>query len=167
MQGEGKSVGFPLFHFEFLLESLNPTGGIHDFLRSGKERMAVGANFYGHIAFCRASFISGPANAGDCRFVIFRMQCGFHILLQSRVQKSRGLSLSTLIVSDRSIEFPGRSSFFYTECPETDLFKYALRTNSLDFYVRSASLPGAPLVAGRLAGHPVAGHASAQIDPPP
>lgn len=64
----------------FLVEFLNATSGIHDFLCSGVERVAFRANFnvHGWLAKCGLSLESVATAAGYCEFVILWMCVGFH-----------------------------------------------------------------------------------------
>lgn len=64
----------------FLLEALDPAGGVHEFLFAGEERMAVGANFDAqHLAFDgRASLEGVAAGAMHRNGMIVGMNTGLH-----------------------------------------------------------------------------------------
>lgn len=63
----------------FLAEFVHTSGGVHDFLLAGEERMALRANFNMQIPFergARHKFVA--ATAGHGGFLIFGVGAGFH-----------------------------------------------------------------------------------------
>jgi len=70
-----------LLHFGavLLVEPLDTTGCIDQFLFAGEEGMTLGADLQTDIrAFRRASFKSLPTSAGNGHLNIFRMDVSFH-----------------------------------------------------------------------------------------
>lgn len=61
------------------VKAVNATGGINQFLFSGKKRMTFGADFDAQIAARRASLKRITARASDGDFFIFRMYFRFHL----------------------------------------------------------------------------------------
>ena len=62
-----------------LLEAINATFGIHQFLTTSKEWMAVRADFHADIAFVRrAGWKRMSARTGDFHFVVSGMYPSFH-----------------------------------------------------------------------------------------
>lgn len=71
----------------FLVEFLNATSGIHDFLCSGVERMAFRTNFnvHGRLAKRGLSLERVATAAGHCEFVILWMCVSFHLFFLDSV----------------------------------------------------------------------------------
>jgi len=65
-------------HAVFLLESINATAGIQEFLLTREERMASGANLYAKILLNGSRFKRVTACASNRRLMISRMDCLFH-----------------------------------------------------------------------------------------
>lgn len=67
----------------FLLESINTTASIQEFLLTCEERMTVRANLYTKIWFYRTCFKRITASTSNCSNVIFRLNilfhCSFHL----------------------------------------------------------------------------------------
>lgn len=61
------------------VKAVNATGGINQFLFSGKKRMTFRADFDAQIAARRTGFKIIPARASDGYFFIFRMYFRFHL----------------------------------------------------------------------------------------
>jgi hypothetical protein len=72
-----------LFRLRFLagvfsLESFHTACGVHDFLFSCHERMALGTDFGLDVLSGRPCLDHIPADTGDVCFLIFRMNALFH-----------------------------------------------------------------------------------------
>ena len=67
----------------FLIELFDTSGGIHDFLRSGIERMALGTNFNMKCRLAQGGFSVElvAAAAGNCNFGILWMSVCFHFVI--------------------------------------------------------------------------------------
>jgi len=64
------------------IESINAPCRINQLLLAGKKRMAGRTNFHVQIVFARGTSLKGlAASAGNCNFLIFRMNSGFHFLI--------------------------------------------------------------------------------------
>jgi hypothetical protein len=64
----------------FLVELLDTAGGVDDFLRAGIKRMAFGTDFDVQRLSHGGPGLEGIATAaGDGKFVILRMDIGFHV----------------------------------------------------------------------------------------
>ena len=64
---------------KFLLELLDATGGVHDFLLAGIERMAVGADLDLQVlGKCRACLELVATTANHVYLVVFRVNFWFH-----------------------------------------------------------------------------------------
>jgi hypothetical protein len=73
-----------------LVEAVNATGRVHQFLFSGKKRMTFRANFDVQIiAHRRARFKTVAARADHRDFVIIRMNFLFHCFIISPLDKNR------------------------------------------------------------------------------
>ncbi len=77
------SVCFLLFNGVFFLEPFHAAGRIHDLLLPRHKRMALGTDFYFNIFLGGPGFNNITADAGNGRFLIFRMNTFFHGLLSS------------------------------------------------------------------------------------
>jgi len=66
----------------FLVEFLNATSGVHDFLCSGVKRVAFRANFYvhGRLADGGLGLESIATAASDCEFGILWVNICFHFI---------------------------------------------------------------------------------------
>jgi hypothetical protein len=64
--------------FVFFSKPLDAAGRIDQLLFTGKKRVTVGANFNAYILFRRTDLDGVAAGALNGRFVIFRMNVGFH-----------------------------------------------------------------------------------------
>jgi hypothetical protein len=64
------------------VKAVNPSGGVHQFLFSGKKRMTFGTNFdVQFLAFHgRTGFEIVAASAANCNFMIIWMYFGFHFI---------------------------------------------------------------------------------------
>jgi hypothetical protein len=63
----------------FLFKLIHAAGGIDQFLSSGEERVAGGADFHADIAFVRGTgFECIAAGADNIRLVIYGMNSSFH-----------------------------------------------------------------------------------------
>ena len=61
------------------VETIDAARGIDQLLLAGKERMAGRTNFHVQIVFARGTCLKGlAAGAGNCDFLIFRMNSRFH-----------------------------------------------------------------------------------------
>ena len=67
----------------FSAETLNSTGGVDQFLFSGKKRMAVGTNFHTDVLDGCADFKTVSTCTSCCRCVIFWMNTFFHFIFNS------------------------------------------------------------------------------------
>lgn len=61
------------------LELIQTSAGIDKLLLAGKERMALGADFNGHIAFGRTSLNLSAASTSDRAFFVFGMESFLHV----------------------------------------------------------------------------------------
>src|SRR5262249_48934614 len=55
------------------LEPFDSTGGVHELLLAGEERMAIRADFHRERTARRKGLVGHPACAGDCRGPVVRM----------------------------------------------------------------------------------------------
>lgn len=62
----------------FLFELIDTTAGIDKLLRARKERVADRANFHAQVLFDRSRFERIAAGARNGRYMILRMNIGFH-----------------------------------------------------------------------------------------
>ena len=71
-----------LCRFQTLLELVNASARIHEFLLARKEGVATAANihFKNVALFCGSRLEGGTASADNRDFVIFGMNIGFHNL---------------------------------------------------------------------------------------
>src|SRR2546421_8296204 len=84
------------------IESIHASRGVYQLLLAGKERVARRTNFHVQIALLRRTRLKSlAARAGDCDFVIFRMNSGFHF--------SSYLTLLSSGRSDQTCHDTGRS----------------------------------------------------------
>jgi hypothetical protein len=72
----GGSLG--LFDVVFLSETFYTTGGVHELLLSGKERVAGGADFDLDVFCGRTGFYNISARTGDFGKFVFGMNAFFH-----------------------------------------------------------------------------------------
>jgi hypothetical protein len=75
-----------------LLETLDASSGVHQFLLAGEKRVATGANFNaeGIALHCRASLKSMSAGAMNVYGVVIGVNTGLHVVLLSVVSGLRG-----------------------------------------------------------------------------
>ena len=64
--------------FVSVVELVNTSGSIHQFLFTGEERMALGADLNFQIANGRSNLKSITASARNCCYLIFGMGFRFH-----------------------------------------------------------------------------------------
>ncbi len=67
----------------FSTEALNTSGGVNQFLPSGKERVAIGTNFHSDVFNRRSGLNHTPAGTSDRRVKILRMYLRFHFITSS------------------------------------------------------------------------------------
>ena len=67
----------------FPAEALDPSGSVDNLLFAGIERVACGADFHVHIALGGAGLYRVPADTGDGRLIVRRMNAFFHELTPS------------------------------------------------------------------------------------
>jgi hypothetical protein len=79
----------------FIAELLDATCGIHDLLRAGVERVALGADFNVQIRFAHggAGLELVAAAACHCDLFVFRVYGGFHFVFLAKV--GRGICTRT------------------------------------------------------------------------
>jgi hypothetical protein len=64
------------------VKSIDAARSVDQLLLTGKERMAGRTNLHVQIVFAGGTGLKGlAAGAGNCDFLIFRMNSGFHFLL--------------------------------------------------------------------------------------
>jgi hypothetical protein len=64
------------------VKSIDAPCGVDQLLLTGKKRMAGRTNFHVQIVFAGGTGLKGLATgAGNCDFLVFRMNSGFHFLL--------------------------------------------------------------------------------------
>src|SRR6185369_7985948 len=64
------------------VKAIDAARSIDQFLLTGKKRMAGRTNFHVQVVFTGGTSLEGLATgAGNCNFLIFRMNSGFHFLL--------------------------------------------------------------------------------------
>lgn len=75
------------------LEAVNASASVNQLLLAGKERMALGAQFYLQLLLDRASFKGLPTSAGDDCFTIVGMDLFLHVyhLFPRKYQQSNEL----------------------------------------------------------------------------
>ena len=73
-------LGNILLHVEALLEAIDATACIDELLLSGKERMALGANFNTDILLGGAGLDNITASAGNGSLAIVRMDLFLHLI---------------------------------------------------------------------------------------
>ena len=67
-----------------LVETIDASGRVHEFLLSGEERVASRTNFNVQVALLRRARLKGlAASATHGDFNVFRMNSWFHLLLVS------------------------------------------------------------------------------------
>ena len=72
-----------------LLETLDTSGGVDQFLLAGKERMAGRAHLQPYFRLGRVRFKFVSAGAGNRYFVVFGMNSFSHFVLFVRAHSSR------------------------------------------------------------------------------
>jgi hypothetical protein len=105
----GRSLGLRRFFLGVLAaETFYSTGGVHQLLFAGKERMASGANFYVDVALMgRAGAEAVAARAHNANFVVSGMYGCFHDLLTSVPSFSRNYSILKDGRRIQQMELPG------------------------------------------------------------
>ena len=68
-----------LFHAVTLLELINTSAAVNEFLAAGVEGVALGADFNGDVLLGAAGFDHGAAGAADGRRLIIGMDAFFHV----------------------------------------------------------------------------------------
>lgn len=75
------TLGFSLLcKTKLFVELVNTSAGINKLLLSGKEWVALGADFHLYVLLCRASFDYVAACTFDSGGLVIRMNCVLHVV---------------------------------------------------------------------------------------
>src|ERR1035438_4432264 len=73
-----------------LFEAIDPSGGVHQLLAPGEERVARGADFHTHIALVGGARLEGvAASASDVDFVVSGVNSSLHVDTRGSFRKER------------------------------------------------------------------------------
>jgi hypothetical protein len=81
-------LGFVLLQVSvFLVEALNPASSVHQFLLTGEERMALGADFHPDFLFGGTGLELIATRATRDNFFVFGMDTLFHLNISTKGRK--------------------------------------------------------------------------------